>query len=408
VADLTGKFVLLHFWNVGSDLQLSRLMALHQEFADQGPGLVIIVIERDWGISAADFQDGVAVLSRKQLGNRPVPFRFALDSGGPTAIEGTSAKAPSATYAAYGILESRSGWRLQPVNVLIRPDGTVLKAGMSVFSLGPELEDAMGVKAKVPAWRRRFDDHYALPEGEVLKHIGPPYPPERLDFAFYNSPGGGDDPSRTYVFHWDGRLRSWGSAGSDRLRDDVLAFALGFRRAEIEGPRELLEMSVPGDWTVRQGASKPDLLKALETILGTDSSRRVRFRPQEAERDVIVATGRYQFHPLGDRPGEHALHLGTEALPPRDGGGGSGTLAEMLDWLGDRINLIVVNESDAPGNLSLQWRDHLADKTAEISAHTDAGWALLDQVLGNLTRQTELTFRRERRTVKFWIVSRVE
>ena len=46
----------------------------------------------------------------------------------------------------------------------------------------------MGVKAKVPAWRDRFDQHYALADGQILKRVGPPYPPERSDYLFYQLP----------------------------------------------------------------------------------------------------------------------------------------------------------------------------------------------------------------------------
>ena len=43
------------------------------------------------------------------------------------------------------------------------------------------------------------------------------------------------------------------------------------------------------------------------------------------DHEVIVAAGRYQFHPLGDLPNERAVHLGTASLPSNEGGGGSGS-----------------------------------------------------------------------------------
>ena len=110
----------------------------------------------------------------------------------------------------------------------------------------------MGVKAKVPAWREGFDRHYALAEGQILKRVGPPYPPERSDYLFYNSRGGPPDPDRSEVFLWDGRLRHWGTMGVHRL-EDVLGFVLKFRRGEFDGPAELLAMPVPGDWIIRPG-----------------------------------------------------------------------------------------------------------------------------------------------------------
>jgi hypothetical protein len=305
-----------------------------------------------------------------------------------------------ATHAAYAV-HSAHDWREWPVNVLIGPDGNVLEAGPGVGTRASELETAMGVKAKVPAWRQRFEELYELRPGQVLKRVAPPYPVERSDYSFYISARPSGDSSWSYVFHSDGHLREYGMHHGNRLRDDVLVFALGFRKAEIEGPRELLEMEVKGDWIIRPGTSKADLLKAVEAILRDELKQPVRFTEREVERDVLVVNGRYRFHALGDVPGETVVHLGTDALPSRDGGGGSGTLQKMFEWLGNRTGFAVVDESEPAARAShLVWRDHMAQRTT--------GGAVLDRVLENLTKQTELTFQRARRPVKVWVVSRGE
>ncbi len=82
-----------------------------------------------------------------------------------------------------------------------------------------------------------------------------------------------------------------------------------------------------------------DQLKALETILADELKMPIHFTSREIEREVIVAAGRYQFHPLGDLPNERFVHLGTGSFPSNEGGGGSGSLREMLDWLGNRVEL---------------------------------------------------------------------
>ena len=399
MADLRGRFVLLQFWNEQSPFHLGSLIGVHEQFADQGKGLVIIVLVRGIRNSAADFQGWKGVLAREPVGNRAVPFRVALDGGGVTAILGTDAVAYGATHAAFGV-HSAHDWTEAPINVLIGPDGKVLEAGPGVGTIASKLETAMGVKAKVPAWRQRFEEIYSLRPGQVLKRVGPPYPVERSDYSFYTSsslPG----ESCTYIFHWDGHLRKYGTTGMNRLADDVLVFALRFRKAEIEGPRELLEMEVKGDWIIRPGTSKADLLKALEAILRDELKLNVKFTEREVEGDVLVVKGRYRFHPLGDVSGETVVHLGTDALPSRDGGGGSGTLQKMFEWLGNRTGFAVVDESEPAARAShLVWRDHMAERTT--------GGAVLDRVLENLTKQTELTFQRARRPVKVWVVSRGE
>lgn len=400
LADLRGKFVLLHFWNAQSEFQVREMMALHDKLSDQG--LIIIIVQQDWGVSSVE--DWQAHALRVEDGDgRTLNFRVALDGGGPTTIEGTDVKGPGASHAAFGIQGSRDGMRLRGVYLLIGPDGRVLQGWEAPAFLQRELEARMGVKAKVPEWRRRFDQKYALADGQVLRHVGPPYPPERSEYLFYSSIGGRPDPDRSEVFRWDGHLSAFGRMGSHRLRD-VLGFVVKLGSGEFEGPAALLDRPIPGDWIFRQGTSREDLLKAMEAILAVELKMPVRFAPREVEREVIVARGRYRFHPLGDRPGERFVHLGTEALPPQNGGGGSGTLRRMLDWLGDRVGRVVVDETGS-SNESVQWRDHLARTMNEMASDTEAGRALLGRMLENVAKQTSLSFRVERRKVRVWAIS---
>lgn len=199
--------------------------------------------------------------------------------------------------------------------MLIGPDGTLLAGFAQPWSLVRELEARMGIKAKVPAWRERFDRIYALADKQILKHIGPPYPPERADYILYELHDGMINSDRSEVFRWNGRLQRSGSMGMHRL-EDVLGFVLKFRRGEFDGPAKLLAMPVEGDWIIRQGVSKTDLLKPLETILANELKQPVHFTPREVEREVIVAKGRYQFHPLGDVQKEAPSTWAPSRSPP--------------------------------------------------------------------------------------------
>jgi hypothetical protein len=130
----------------------------------------------------------------------------------------------------------------------------------------------------------------------------------------------------------------------------------------------------------------------------------IHFTLREIERDVIVATGRYEFRPLGGLSNERAVHLGTGSFPSEQGGGGSGSLRQMLDWLGDRVGRLVIDETE-PSNAMIHWRDHLARTTHDTASGSEPGRALLTRLLENVSMQTSLTLRQERRKVKVWSVS---
>ncbi len=196
-----------------------------------------------------------------------------------------------------------------------------------------------------------------------------------------------------------------GQSGACRLEDVLGSLVLDLRRGEFEGLPELLNVRIPGDWVIRPGASKADGLKALERILADDLKTPIHFTQREVEREVVVAEGRYRFQANGDVPGELAVHLATDALSTAGaGGGGSGSLREMLDWVGDRAHRLVIDET-ASSNDEVQWHDHLMNQLEEIRAESDSGRLLRTRLLENVSKQTSLKFHVERRKVKVWFLS---
>ena len=322
MADLRGKHVLLHFWNVFSEQRMPGLMKLQRQFG--GHGLVVIVVYPD---HAGRTLDGTAKtfdkLSTQWWGGRKLPFRVALDGGPEVSIPGTSLKAPGATHAAYRVPDHRKGRRLADgTNLLIGPDGRVLKV-LPVLDTGGraerDFEKLLGAAPARAPWMEAFERSYSLAGGQVLKRVAPPYPAERSDFIFESQDWfrGGQYVHR---FKYDGKLTDESESGDNgrlELRE-LLQLLVRLKSYELDGPDDLLSQSIAGDWIYRGGTSQSDLLAALGTILREELGLRVRFERREIEREVIVVRGRFQARPLLAGDEGKVLHVFSRAGAPAE------------------------------------------------------------------------------------------
>ncbi len=150
------------------------------------------------------------------------------------------------------------------------------------------------------SWRHRLDAAYRLKPGEVLRYFPPPFIPERLTYFQTDRPSQVKDfptgPS-VLVFIQDkqGKLNSTGFGFGPKQFPLWLQLRteLGFQPYEFEGSQNLLNLTVNGDWTIRQATSQDDLVKALEPILWKATKHHIVFQKKTVERDVIVVTGNH-------------------------------------------------------------------------------------------------------------------
>src|SRR5262245_47579560 len=147
----------------------------------------------------------------------------------------------------------------------------------------PAKADPPPLKAKPPAppelsaWKKEFNNTYALARGEILKRVAPPFPECRMDY--YRIDMGWQhkhihDPPTGFCFTWKGgkpefRSMTTGSKGSD-AEGVTLASVLdqvGVPPQTAAGPKELLERRIPGDWVVRDREQPDQLVVRLQEIL---------------------------------------------------------------------------------------------------------------------------------------------
>jgi hypothetical protein len=185
----------------------------------------------------------------------------------------------------------------------------------------------------------------------------------------------------------------------------VLSFVLGLRSFEFEGPEELLRISLPGDWIVRNEAPLQDKFKALEQITAAGEGRKIHFERRSVDRDAIVATGEFDFHPLEGTYNDAWLHLYSDVLDPTasSGGGPAGSVADLLRVLGDCARIPVIDKTQTAGPINMQYGHHSSSWLRETQ-DPDEKQRKLQLLLDNLTKQTDLHFKVERQSVEVWFV----
>jgi len=266
------------------------------------------------------------------------------------------------------------------------------------FHVGPE------------AWRKRFEAAYRLNASEMIKHVKPPYMAERDEY-YHTEPSLNSQAAAVkkapdyFIFRDDGEVfQEWGySFGSGHVTlQRLLQHAFQLKTYELEGPDRLLNLNVDGDWVIRgELMDKMDtdaILKPLNALLSKELKRTVRIEKQTVKRDVVVASGSITT------PISEATPIDIYIADLKDAGGGgngSGSLADLLNEAGNRLNIPVIAETPDQ-DFRASWKIH---RDTYIQPTGLRHSELIDKLLANLQRQTGLTFRHETRPVEVWVVS---
>jgi beta-lactamase regulating signal transducer with metallopeptidase domain len=269
---------------------------------------------------------------------------------------------------------------------------------------------------------------YSLEANQSLRRIAPPFPAIRLEWYRVANPEQARAIPRgpnAMVFRWSkDRLANqeviMTYSGPDPLVNGnsltgLLDTLLGIKGINIDGPRELLDKQISGDWVVRKGATDEKVVSELTAILRKQLALRVRLEIRTVERPVYVAEGIYRHKPVpGGRDKDtisrddktitvDTIEIFGKELVHNIVGGSAGTFPTFLDWLGNWIGTPIVFDVKEPPKGELSWLMHGRWDDREIRAE-DRDPKL---VLANITAQTGLSFRKDTRPVRILFVSRM-
>ena len=260
----------------------------------------------------------------------------------------------------------------------------------------------------MPAWRQRFEAVYRLENDQILKRISPPFIPERRDYYLNEHSQQASLVSRSpdrFIFHWDRKLKNWGLGFINTPDiDSTLRGVLRLKSYEFEGPRELLDLNLPGDWIVRDEAPVTAKLAALQEVLANELERKIRFEKRTVAHEVIVATGRFSFHPLAEARKQDAVHLYVDELSS-SGGGTVDSVAELLQTIGNRAKTYVVDRTESAEETSIIYYLHRSSRPLRQMESNPEKTEKLKVFLANLTKQTELQFEVAQQPVEIWFVT---
>jgi hypothetical protein len=255
------------------------------------------------------------------------------------------------------------------------------------------------------AEKKRFREVYQLKEGEAVKFIPAPFMPGRGDYL---------NRSASDTLRLRGQLTcAWDDTkqGEDRLMRRSFssgngtitsAFAdcgqLTSTEYELEGSDVDKQKPLDGDWIFRMSASREERMKAVEKIVAERAKVPVRAQKVKADREVLVARGKFQHKKLRGTLNDDAVHLYTNELDRQEGaGGGGGKLRDFLVRVGDYTRYRVIDETESSDE-KVVWRNH---NSAGIH-NRNPDW--LTQLLKNVQDQTGLEFKFEQRPVELWVI----
>jgi hypothetical protein len=189
--------------------------------------------------------------------------------------------------------------------------------------------------------------------------------------------------------------------------NSILSAVLRLKSYEYDTSQSLRDLELPGDWIIRDAAPPEVKLRALEELVAHELGRQIRFEKHSVEREVLLVTGRFKFHPLAGTRENARVHLYTKDTDLDywgTGGEMADSLSQFLQMLGDQANLPVIDRTEQSELTRIPYRRHSSSYSVRRSGDEQERARQLRVLLDHLTAQTELQFEVRKEPVPVWFV----
>jgi RNA polymerase sigma factor (sigma-70 family) len=243
-------------------------------------------------------------------------------------------------------------------------------------------------------WRTPFNQTYAIPPGQFLKFVAPPYIPERAIAIDQADPQRNmmDRTKGVYMFEWNGIDTFFSRWTLDKPTiATIFRFILSIPRYRYQMDDADALRVIEGDWVMRAGASDETMIPIVTAVIEQQTGWKVRFEKRQVEREVFIARGTYKPNESFP-PDDRFVHIYLDQKKTSTGAS-AGTVRTFCSALGELMNHEIIDETDS-STTPIFWRSYLPGDISDKFA---------DQLLDNITTETGLNFSREKRTVPLWI-----
>lgn len=350
----------------------------------------------------------------------------AAPAPAPAALAARISTTPAAPLAA-GVM-TKGAMFIMGVSMKLKLAGVVAMILLLIMGAGMVLQQDENAKvvtntpattapaASAPAiepWMQRFNQVYRLEDDEVLRNIQPPFIPERETYVQSKRWPGMQNGPGAMIFTFRGGLgfRWIGDGNKPWLVRWVIGDVLGMDSYEYSVPDEFGSFALTGDWIGRYYPSptretERAKLDALCVIVANNGGPEYQFRDDRRLREVIVITGRYEFHPLPEAEDKKSVHLFIDQFVPTRSDPLTNPIHRLFSAIGGQTGIPPLDHTRTSGREMVSLQVYRSSFLKDLPRGPDRD-EKIRKLLDVVSKQTGLQFSVEQREESVWVAEKV-